>query len=208
MGDPMPQASATLPAVAQLRRVCVYAGARSGRREVYAQAARALGRMLAQRGIELVYGGGGRGLMGALADAALGAGGRVVGVIPGHLVEREAAHRGLTELLVVGSMHERKAEMAARAQAFIALPGGSGTLEELVEMFTWAQLGLHRKPIGLLDVEGYYRHLLAFLDHAVAEGLLAREHREWLSVAHEPAALLAELARRLAAPYRTARTPN
>jgi uncharacterized protein (TIGR00730 family) len=181
----------------QLRCVCVYAGARSGRREAFARSARQLGALLASEGVEIVYGGGGAGLMGALADAALGAGGRVVGVIPGHLVGREVAHTGLSELVVVGSMHERKAQMAARAQAFIALPGGTGTLEELLEMLTWVQLGLHDKPIGLLDVEGYYRDLLAFLDGAVTDGLLAREHRDWLSVARDAGELVTVIAARL-----------
>jgi uncharacterized protein (TIGR00730 family) len=196
MGETMPDASDT-SADAQLRCVCVYAGSRSGRRQAFARSARQLGGLLAQRGVQIVYGGGGAGLMGALADAALDAGGRVVGVIPAHLVGREVAHKGLTELVVVGSMHERKAQMAARAQAFIALPGGTGTLEELLEMFTWVQLGLHHKPIGLLNVEGYYRHLLAFLDGAVAEGLLAREHLDWLSVAGDAGELVALLTERV-----------
>jgi uncharacterized protein (TIGR00730 family) len=177
----------------RLTRVCVYAGSRPGRRERFAAAATALGGLLAREGIELVYGGGSRGLMGVLADAALAAGGHVTGIIPAHLAEREAAHQGLSELLIVRSMHERKLEMAERADAFIALPGGTGTLEELIEMLTWAQLGLHSKPIGLLNVEGYYDQLIAFLDVAVREQLLSPADRDWLSVGREPERVLAEL---------------
>jgi uncharacterized protein (TIGR00730 family) len=181
------------------RRVCVYAGSHSGRRPAYAAAARSLGRLLAREGIELVYGGGGLGLMGDLANAALAEGGRVIGVIPGHLAEREAAHRSLTDLRIVSSMHERKLLMSELADAFIALPGGTGTLEELVEMLTWAQLGLHAKPCGLINVEGYYDSLIEFLDGAVREGLLEAQDRAWLSVAPAPEPLLGELRARLAA---------
>jgi uncharacterized protein (TIGR00730 family) len=188
----------TVPRADQpLRRVCVYAGSRPGLRPEYARAAADLGGLLARRGIELVYGGGGVGLMGALADAAVAAGGRVIGVIPGHLAEREAAHRSLSELRVVATMHERKLAMSELSECFIALPGGTGTLEELVEMLTWAQLGLHRKPCGLLNVAGYYEPLIAFLDQAVGEGFLAAEDRAWLAVAASPQALLDELAKRL-----------
>jgi uncharacterized protein (TIGR00730 family) len=143
-------------------------------------AAETVGRTLAQRGIRLVYGGGRLGLMGAVADAALAAGGDVVGVIPRGLVDRELAHPGLGELVVVETLHERKAQMAARADAFLTLPGGLGTLEELAEVLSWAQLDLHAKPIGLLDVDGYFGPLEAFLDHAVAEGFVAERHRRLL----------------------------
>jgi uncharacterized protein (TIGR00730 family) len=147
-----------------------------------------------RRGI--VFGGGRIGLMGALADEALARGGEVIGVIPRKLVEREVAHRSLTELHVVATMHERKALMAQLADAFVALPGGIGTLEELIEMLTWAQLGLHAKPCGLLNVDGYYDALLAFLDHGVEEGFIGGGYEELLAVASQPAALLDELDRR------------
>jgi uncharacterized protein (TIGR00730 family) len=178
-------------------RVCVYAGSRAGARPDYLSAARELGRLLGSRGIELVYGGGGVGLMGALAEAALAAGGRVIGVIPGHLAAREHADRAGGELRVVGTMHERKALMAELSECFIALPGGTGTLEELIEMLTWAQLGLHRKPCGLLNVAGYYDRLLGFLDQAVLEGFLGVEDRAWLLVADAAQPLLDQLARRV-----------
>lgn len=155
-----------------IRRVCVFCGSASGSRPGYAGAARELGTRLAHRGIGLVYGGAAVGLMGTVADAALAAGGEVIGVIPGALVDREIAHPGLSELHVVGSMHERKALMAELSGAFVALPGGLGTLEELFEVCTWRQLGLHAKPIALLDVEGYWAGLLAFLAHTEAEGFL------------------------------------
>lgn len=176
-----------------VQRVCVYAGSSAGARPEYAAAAQAIVELLADRGFGVVYGGGKVGLMGALADAALARGAEVIGVIPGHLEEREIAHGGLTELRVVGSMHERKAMMAELANAFIALPGGLGTLEELVEMLTWAQLELHSKPCGLLNVRGYYDPLIAFLDRAVAEGFLTAANRTLLTVSPEPAALLDEL---------------
>lgn len=179
-----------------LRRVCVYAGSKPGGLPAYATAARELARRLADSGIGIVFGGGRVGLMGALADAALDAGGEVVGVIPGHLVHSEVAHRTVTDLRIVGSMHERKALMAELSDAFIALPGGTGTLEEMVEMVTWAQLGLHRKPCGLLNVSGYYDSLLAFLDYAVHESFLAPSHRAILTVSSEADALLTDLAQR------------
>lgn len=175
----------------------MYAGARAGARAAYAEAARELARTLCAEELGIVYGGGHIGLMGTLADAALADGGEVIGVIPRHLTEREAAHPALTELRVVASMHERKALMAQLSDRFVALPGGIGTLEELIEMLTWAQLGLHAKPCGVLNVDGYYDGLLAFLDHGVAEGFLAPAHRAYLSVADEPAALLAALQRRI-----------
>lgn len=177
-----------------LRAICVYCGANAGERPDYADAARRTAAVLAARDIELVYGGGSIGLMGVLADAALAAGGRVVGVIPEHLNEREIAHAGLSELHVVRSMHERKALMMQRADAFIALPGGLGTLEELFEILTWAQLGLHRKPVGLLDVRGYFDPLLAQLDRMVEERFLRAEHRALLTVAAEPEVLLERFA--------------
>jgi uncharacterized protein (TIGR00730 family) len=174
--------------------VCVFCGSSPGASPYYLAAARALGAALARRGLGLVYGGASVGLMGAVADAALAAGGEVTGVIPGALEAKELAHRGLTRLEVVGSMHERKARMAELAGAFVALPGGMGTLEELAEILTWAQLGLHRKAVGVLDVAGYWRPLLAFLDHAVEERFLRDEHRRMLLSAEEPDALLDALA--------------
>jgi uncharacterized protein (TIGR00730 family) len=173
-----------------MRRICVFCGSSPGTNPAYLEAARATGRTLAGRGIGLVYGGGGVGLMKAVADAALAAGGEVVGVIPRALQLRELAHPGLTALHVVGSMHERKAKMAELADGFIALPGGMGTLEELAEILTWAQLGLHGRPCGLLDVAGYYGSLISFFDRAVSEGFLRPEHRRLLLVAPEPGALL------------------
>jgi uncharacterized protein (TIGR00730 family) len=161
--------------------VCVFCGASAGVDRSYLAAAREVGAGLAQRGIGLVYGGGRVGLMGEVAQAALDAGGEVIGVIPQGLVDRELAHPGLTELLVVDTLHERKAEMAERADAFIALPGGLGTLEELAEVLSWAQLELHTKPIGLLDVGDYWDLLLAWLDMAVAEGFVAPAHRRLVS---------------------------
>lgn len=173
-----------------MKRVCVFCGSSSGKDPVYLEAAQATGRALAGRGIGLVYGGGSVGLMGAVADATLDAGGEVTGVIPRALELRELAHLRLTTLHVVGSMHERKAKMAALADGFVALPGGMGTLEELAEILTWAQLGLHARPVGLLDVAGYYQPLIQFLDRAVVEGFLRPEHRALLLVASEPGALL------------------
>ena len=173
-----------------MKRVCVFCGSRTGSNPAYAEAARRFGVTLARRGIGLVYGGGSVGLMGAIADAALEAGGEVDGVIPKALQLRELAHGRLTRLHVVASMHERKAKMAELADAFVALPGGMGTLEELAEILTWAQLGIHARPCGLLDVEGYYGPLVSFFDHAVAEGFLRAEHRRLVLVAEDPDALL------------------
>jgi uncharacterized protein (TIGR00730 family) len=177
-----------------MKRICVFCGSSPGRDPRHAGAARALGSTLAGRGLELVYGGGSTGLMGLVADATLAAGGTVTGVIPRGLERRELAHRGLTRLEVVASMHERKARMAALADGFVALPGGMGTLEELAEILTWAQLGLHARPVGLLDVAGYYEPLVAFFDRATAEGFLRPEHRRLLAVEREPAALLTRFA--------------
>jgi uncharacterized protein (TIGR00730 family) len=168
-----------------IKSICVYCGSSAGRREVFAGAAKAVGRELAALGIEIVYGGSRRGLMGSLADAALEAGGRVVGIIPQSLVDLEIAHRGLSELHIVHSMHERKAEMSRRADAFLILPGAWGTLDELCEALTWAQLGIHQKPCGLWNVDGYYDLLLQFLRHAVDERFLKPEDRDLLLVSGE-----------------------
>lgn len=171
-------------------RICVYCGSSAGRDPAYVEAARTLGRTLAERGIDLVYGGGHVGLMGAVADATLDAGGDVYGVMPQALVDREIAHEGVTELVVVDSMHERKARMADLADGFVALPGGFGTLEELMEVLTWAQLGFHRDPCGLLDVGGYYASLVEFFDHQVEEGFVSDEHRRMVVVADDVDVLL------------------
>jgi uncharacterized protein (TIGR00730 family) len=176
--------------VRKLRRICVFCGSSPGIHPAYLHSARALGSLLASEGIGVVYGGANVGLMGAVADAARALGGEVIGVIPRPLVEREMAHTGLDDLRIVGSMHERKALMADLADAFIALPGGIGTLEELFEVWTWAQLGSHEKPCGLLNVQGFYDGLASFLDHVVAEGFLRLVHRNMLLVAQEPGALL------------------
>lgn len=177
-----------------MKRVCVFCGSSMGTRADYAEAAAGLGRLLASRGLGLVYGGGNVGLMGIMADAALAAGGEVVGVIPEALLKLEVGHLDLAQLHVVGSMHERKALMAELSDGFVALPGGMGTLEELAEVLTWAQLGLHARPVGLLDVGGYYRPLIAFFDQAVAAGFLRPAHRAILQVAVEPEAMLDRLA--------------
>jgi uncharacterized protein (TIGR00730 family) len=161
-----------------MRRICVFCGSSSGDRPEYRAAAEELGAELVRRKIGLVYGGGNVGLMGVLADAVLKAGGEAVGVIPENLMEREVGHNGLTKLHVVRSMHERKALMADLSDAFIALPGGFGTFEEFCEIVTWAQLGLHAKPCGILNVQGYYSPLLAMFDHAVQERFLKPENRE------------------------------
>ena len=178
-------------------RICVFCGSNPGVRPEYARAARDLGSLLARRGIGLVYGGGAVGLMGAVADAALEAGGAVVGVIPQTLVARELAHPGLTELRIVRTMHERKATMAELSTAFVTLPGGFGTLDETCEMLTWAQLGIHAKPCGLLNVAGYFDPLLAFLERAVEEGFLHAEHRALVVQETDPARLVEQLLGRL-----------
>lgn len=187
-------------------RICVFCGASPGRTAAYRDLAEAVGRGLAERGIGVVYGGGRVGLMGALADAALSAGGEVTGVIPRRLVDRELAHPGLTELHVVGSLHERKAKMAELADGFVALPGGLGTLEELSEVASWAQLELHAKPIGLLGAGGYWTPLLAWLDQAVEEGFISASHRRLLQVDADLETLLARFDRWAAPPDRW-RTP-
>jgi uncharacterized protein (TIGR00730 family) len=177
-----------------MKRMCVFAGSNSGTRPAYLEAARALGRTLADRGLGVVYGGARVGLMGALADAALAAGTEVIGVIPESLVTKEVAHGGLTKLHVVTSMHERKAMMASLSEGFVALPGGWGTLEELFEVLTWGQLGLHRKPCGMLNAAGYFDPLLAFLDHAVEEGFVRREQGAFIMAEASPLALLDRMA--------------
>lgn len=173
-----------------MRRVCVFCGSSFGSRPEYEATARQLGTLLSERNIGLVYGGAHVGLMGAIADAALSAGGEVIGVIPEALVRKEIAHQGLGDLRVVGSMHERKALMAELGDGFIALPGGCGTFEEFFEIVTWAQLGMHSKPTALLNVAGYYDPLLALLDQSIAEKFVKREHRELVLDAADPAQLL------------------
>jgi uncharacterized protein (TIGR00730 family) len=176
-------------------RLCIFCGSSPGARPDYAAATEELATLLAQRGIGVVYGGASVGLMGLLADTTLAAGGEAIGVIPAALEAKEIAHTGLSELHVVGSMHERKALMAELSDAFVALPGGSGTLEELFEVFTWSQLGLHRKACALLNVAGYYDGLASFLDHAVDERFLRAEHRAMLLCESTPAAVLDALER-------------
>jgi uncharacterized protein (TIGR00730 family) len=177
-----------------LHRLCVFCGSQLGVRPVYADAARELGRAMASRNVELVYGGGHIGLMGVVADAILDAGGRAIGVIPQALVERELAHEGLTELHVTAGMHERKALMAGLSDAFVALPGGFGTADEWFEILTWAQLKLHAKPVGLLDVDGFFDPLLAWIDRTVTEGFVKSSHRDALIVERDVDRLLDRLA--------------
>src|SRR5438105_1694816 len=173
-----------------MRRLCVFCGSSAGSRPEYLDAARRFGGLLAGRGVGLVFGAGHIGLMGVLADAVLAGGGTAAGVIPQALVDKELAHRGLTELHVVGTMHQRKALMADLADAFLALPGGYGTADETFEILTWAQLGLHTKPVGLLNVCGFFDPLLAWADRCVSEGFLRPEHRDSLRVSHDPEELL------------------
>lgn len=173
-----------------MQRVCVFSGSNLGERPEYEKAAGELGDQLAARGLGLVYGGASVGLMRALADAVLAAGGEVTGVIPHHLVDKEVAHTGVSDLQVVDSMHERKARMSQLAGGFVALPGGYGTLEEFAEVVTWSQLGLQRKPCGLFDVAGFYQPLLQFVDHAVAEGFVVPQHRELILLRESPGELL------------------
>lgn len=183
-----------------MTRIAVYCGASAGRSNAFADAARALGGSLARAGVGVVYGGASRGLMGELADAALAEGGEVIGVLPHSLSHREIGHRGLTTLHLVETMHERKALITELADAFVALPGGIGTLDELFEAWTWAQIGIHTKPIALLDVDGFYQPLLTYLRSVVDAGFMTRERLESLHVAPDVTALIATLARALAAP--------
>ena len=188
-----------------MQRVCVFCGASSGRRPAYAETARAFGEALALRGSGLVYGGGRVGLMGAVADGAIAAGGEAVGVIPQELVDRELAHGGLAQLHVVGSLHERKALMAELSDAFVALPGGFGTLDELMEQLTWSQLGLHAKPVGLLDVDGYWAPLIALARHLTEEGFVREGDLAAIAVGDDAGLLLDRLARIADAPPRRAK---
>ncbi len=176
-----------------MERICVFCGSSDGARPGYVQAAKAMGTAIARAGLGLVYGGGKVGLMGVVANAALAAGGSVIGVIPQALVDKEVGHNHLTDLRVVGSMHERKQMMADLSDGFIAMPGGFGTLEEFCEILTWAQLGFHRKPCGILNTEGYYDPLLTFFDHVVTEGFVRPVHRSAIVVNDQPEALVETL---------------
>ena len=173
-----------------MKRICVFCGSNSGVRPVYAEAAKRMGAVLVQRGIGLVYGGGRIGLMGTIADTVMAEGGEVIGVIPEALAAKEVAHQGLTELRIVRSMHERKALMAELSDGFIAMPGGVGTFEEFCEVLTWAQLGIHLKPCGLLNVENYYGPLLALFNQAVVEGFIRPEHRSLVLESDKPEKLI------------------
>lgn len=176
-----------------MKRICVFCGSSFGAKPAYLEAAQALGKTLVKAEIDLIYGGGNVGLMGAIADTVLAGGGRAIGVIPQALMDKEVGHTGLSELHVVGSMHERKALMAELADAFIALPGGFGTFEEFCEVLTWAQLGFHQKPCGLLNAAGYYDALLALFDQAVTEGFVRAEHRAIVQEANDPKDLIDRL---------------
>jgi uncharacterized protein (TIGR00730 family) len=178
-----------------IRRICVFTGSNSGVRLEYTEAARSLGKLLADRRLGLVYGGASVGLMATVANAVLQHGGRVTGVIPEALVARDVAHTGLSDLRVVASMHERKALMVELSSGFIALPGGLGTLDELFEILTWAQLGIHQKPCGLLNIAGYYNHMVRFLDHAVEEQFVKGAHRSMLHIESDAETLLARFDR-------------
>jgi hypothetical protein len=178
-----------------MRRICVFCGSKVGAGGAYRAAAEELGRLMAERGHGLVYGGGSVGLMGVIADTVLAAGGEVIGVIPERLATAELLHTGVRDMHVMASMHARKARMAELSDAFIAMPGGFGTFEELFEMITWSQLGIHRKPVGLLNVAGYFDPLVQLIDHAVAEGFIKSKYRGLVVLAERPAALLDELAR-------------
>jgi uncharacterized protein (TIGR00730 family) len=173
-----------------ISRLCVFCGTNAGSRPEYGDAARELGALLAAEGIELVYGGASVGIMGELADAVQEGGGHVTGIIPQQLIQKEAAHQGIPDLIVVASMHQRKSQMADLSDGFIALPGGIGTLEGFFEILTWGQLGIHAKPSGILNTAGYFDALIAFLDHAVQEGFLLDAHRNSIMVESEPKALL------------------
>ncbi|MGI8818239.1 MAG: TIGR00730 family Rossman fold protein [Gemmatimonadales bacterium] len=174
----------------QMNRICVFCGTNPGSRPEYGSAARGLGKVLATEGIELVYGGASVGIMGQLADSVQEHGGHVTGIIPQQLVEKEAAHTGIRNLIVVASMHQRKSQMADLSDGFIALPGGIGTMEGFFEILTWGQLGIHAKPSGILNIEGYFDGLTGFLDHVVREGFLTEAHRNAIIVESTPAALL------------------
>lgn len=176
-----------------LQAICVYCGSSPGTHPRFIEGARALGQAMAAQSCALVYGGSRYGMMGAIADAVIAARGRTIGILPRGLATKEAGHPGLSELHMVGSMHERKAMMIDKSEGFIAMPGGMGTLEELCEVITWSQLGIHRRPIGLLNVEGYFDPFLTFLDHAVDSGFLKATHRELLLVDADPEALLAKM---------------
>ncbi|MHA7772093.1 LOG family protein [Roseibium sp. M-1] len=173
-----------------MKSICVFCGSSYGTQEAYSVAARETGRVIAEQGYTLVYGGAKVGLMGTVADAALAAGGKVIGVLPRALQDKEIGHEGLTDLHLVGSMHERKAKMADLSDAFIALPGGVGTLEEIFEVWTWGQLGYHAKPCGFLNIEGYYDHLITFLDHQTREGFTKQVMRDMVQIAGTPAELI------------------
>ncbi len=183
-----------------LQSVCVYCGSSSGADPAFGEAAATFGKLLADRHLTLVYGGGSVGLMGRVADAAMAGGGHVIGVIPAALVRKEVAHLGLPDLHVVATMHERKSKMADMADAFVALPGGMGTLDEMFEMLTWAQLGLHSKPCGFLDVAGYFQPLMTFLDSAVDARFLKPEHRTLFVIDDDAVRLLERLSTHRAAP--------
>lgn len=178
-----------------MKRICVFCGSNAGKGPSYQALAVKLGYSLAERGLVLVYGGGKVGLMGTIADAVLERGGEVIGVIPEDLVKMEVAHEGLTDLRVVASMHERKALMERLSDAFVAMPGGFGTLDEFCEILTWAQLGLHQKPCGILNVDGYFDLFLKFIDHSVSQGFIREEHRGLLLASTEPDAILEEFAK-------------
>ncbi|MDH4047216.1 MAG: TIGR00730 family Rossman fold protein [Gammaproteobacteria bacterium] len=173
-----------------MKRLCVYCGSNTGNKPVYVDAARQLGTALVTNRVELVYGGGAKGLMGILADAVLGAGGKAIGVIPRALMDKEVGHKGLSELHIVESMHERKSMMVMLSDGFVAMPGGYGTLEEIIEVLTWGQLQFHSKPCGLLNVNGFFDDLLRYLDGATASGFVRPQHRAMLLVADRPSGLL------------------
>ncbi|MHC2066634.1 LOG family protein [Bremerella sp. T1] len=173
-----------------MKSLCVFCGSASGSRPVYVEAATKLGQLMAERKLQLVYGGGKVGMMGALADAVLDAGGEVIGVIPGALVDRELAHHGVTDLIIVDSMHQRKAKMAESSDGFLALPGGYGTLEELFEVITWAQLGFHSKPCGLLNVENFFNPLLHMLDQAAQQQFMSTDNRDLLLTSNDAGEIL------------------
>lgn len=183
-----------------IQRICVFCGSRAGSGPGYMDTARRLGKVIAEHGMGVVYGGATVGMMGVVANAALEAGGQVIGVIPRFLVDKEIAHGKLSQLFVVESMHERKAQMVELSDAFIALPGGSGTLDEFFEVFTWSQLGFHHKPLALVNVNGYYEHLLGFMDRAVADGFMPAEHRTRILVRDDPDSTVAAIKQHLCQP--------